>query len=144
MTPPSAASSILAPYMATVLNQDFHFGFLVLCKRISKPVARDVLLTNLNSGQPAVRVERHPCRPGKPKPGTGPSDFSAHLSVPPPFFAKILICQPPNSTPPVLAAHRSAAPCFRIVAASDGSRPAATSNTARALTNRPPVFTNRC
>src|ERR1017187_10658578 len=102
MTPPSAASSILAPYMATVLNQDFHFGFLVLCKRISKPVARDVLLTNLNSGQPAVRVERHPCRPGKPKPGTAMVQANSRppFPAPPPFFSHFCSVTPPPPPPP--------------------------------------------
>jgi hypothetical protein len=111
---PTAKFKKLSFVNERVLSQDFHFGFLILSKRTAKLVARGFLLTNFNSGQPGVRVEHHPCRPGKPKPGNCPcsSDFSAHLSVPPPFFAKILICQPPNSTPPVLAAHRSAAPCF--------------------------------
>jgi hypothetical protein len=48
----------------------FSFGFPAPCKRTSKPVARDCLLTNFNSGQPAAPVGRHPFRPGKSKRGS--------------------------------------------------------------------------
>jgi hypothetical protein len=70
---------------ALPLIQDFHFGFLVLCKRTSKLVARGFLLTKFNSGQPAVRVERHPCRPGKLKTRELPS-FKRFPYHPYPFF----------------------------------------------------------
>src|SRR5271157_2972456 len=72
--------------------------------------------------------------PGKSKTGKSClfSAFHEHLSDAHVLVTLISLCPSPPSTPSPPPAHRSAVPCLRTVAWSDGSQPASASSTARA------------
>jgi len=88
--------------------------------RLYAPPAAGVhTLTQFNIIQAAGRLKA-PFLPVRVSPKPRNSLLSrrsiSHLSVPPHFFAKNLICQPPVSTLPVPAARQSAAPCRQAAA----------------------------
>jgi hypothetical protein len=114
---------------------EFPFWLPVSQHRTPARAAPAHTLTHVNLTRPAWPPEA-PSLPVwvSPKHGTAscPKRSIAHLSVPPRFFAKILICPPPSSTPQAPPAPRSAAQCRQTAASSGGSPPTAASSIGRA------------